>query len=55
MTTRPVIPPHIEAALTAVLAYLYAEEQQHYETEQTTSHIFPSLRLLADWIGWKPE
>lgn len=55
MITQPAIPQHIEVALTVLLAYLYAEEQRHYEAEKTTSHIFHSLRTLAEWIGWEPD
>ena len=55
MTTKPELPLHIEVALTVLLEYLYAEEQRHYEEEQTTGHIFHSLRTVAEWIGWEPE
>jgi hypothetical protein len=55
MTTKPEIPLHIEVALTILLNYLYAEEQKHYEEEQTTNHIFKSLCTVAEWIEWTPE
>jgi hypothetical protein len=55
MSTRPEIPHHIQTALTVLLNYLYAEEQAHFEEEQTVSHIFTSLRAVAEWIGYEPR
>jgi hypothetical protein len=54
MTTRPEIPQHIEVALTILLEYLYVEEQQHYEDNQETRHIFNALRTVAEWLEWEP-
>ncbi len=54
MTTRPEIPLHIDVALTIILEYLYAEEERHYEENQETSHIFNSLRTVAEWLEWEP-
>lgn len=54
MTNRPEIPLHIEVALTIILEYLYAEEQRHYEEGGETSHVFNSLRTVAEWLEWKP-
>ena len=55
MTTKPELPDHIQTALIVILNYLYAEEQRHYEEEQTVSHIFHSLRSVAEWMEYEPE
>lgn len=54
------IPIDIKAAVTHVLEYMYADEQENYEEreedeEEASDHIFLSLQTLAKWIGWETE
>jgi hypothetical protein len=43
--------PDIQRAIEHVVEYLAADEWEHFDGEP--DHIWRSVRILRDWLGWE--